>query len=151
MRVIVMMVVMMRMIVRMIVRPALLLLVHISNRQFAIQHAALNLNDLLQFSQLSQQPANGDNFQALVTVQVDVHIRNNVPVEPVLNIHQQQRELSYFMIVNHHDCPRDHLFGQETPRLQQSFADKVADRFGAVRIVAPLDQPIEIAKEMLVE
>lgn len=137
MMMIVMVVIMTMIVVVMVVGVAAvarLLPVHISNRQLAVQYAALHLNLRMQLSQFGEEAANGNNFETLVAIHMDVHVRYNLPVKPVLEVHKQQRQLPYVMIVHHHDRSGDDLLGQQTPRLQQRLAHQIANRFGAVRI-----------------
>jgi len=136
---VVMLMVMMMMIVMVVMvvgvaAVARLLPVHISNRQLAVQYAALHLNLCMQLSQFGEEAANGNNFETLVAIHMDVHVRYNLPVKPVLEVHKQQRQLPYVMIVHHHDRSGDDLLGQQTPWLQQRLAHQIANRFGAVRI-----------------
>jgi methionine synthase I (cobalamin-dependent) len=131
--VVIMIVVMVVMVVG-VTAVARLLPVHISNRQLAVQYAALHLNLRMQLSQLGEEAADRNNFETLVAIHMDVHVRYNLPVKPVLEVHKQQRQLPYVMIVHHHDRSGDDLLGQQTPRLQQRLAHQIANRFGAVCI-----------------
>lgn len=90
------------------------------------------------------------DLKTMVMVEMDMHPRHDVPLEIVLNVGEFPRQIRHMVIVDKRN--RGHRLFVLVPLLpDQIVPDQVTDRFGAVGILAPLDQAIEIHEQVLIE
>ena len=94
--------------------------------------------------------ADGDNFQAVIVIEVDVLGGDDRSVAVVLNVSQFSDDITFVMIVDQYNGA-DNLVARLPFRLNQSGTDQVADGFGASRTTLGLDLPVELGHQILIE
>ena len=95
--------------------------------------------------------ASGDqHLETVIVVEMHVHSGQNVSLKIVLDMSKLPRQVRHMMIVDERNgCDRLPILIPLLP--DQMVPNQVADGFGAVGILAPIDQTIEIDEEMLIE
>jgi hypothetical protein len=86
----------------------------------------------------------------VIVVEMHMHSGHDVSLKIVLDMGEFPGQTRHVMVVHERDGGNG--FPILVPLLpDQIVPDQVADRFGAVRVVAPFDQTVEIGKKILIE
>ncbi|KAJ3198149.1 hypothetical protein HK101_008649 [Irineochytrium annulatum] len=92
--------------------------IHISHRKLSIQDPFLHLDLLMQMSQPSQVTPYCNDLQALVMVQVYMHIGDDVMMRLMLELHQANGKITDMVIIDHHNGASYILIGLLYGRLK---------------------------------
>lgn len=78
----------------------------IGDGKLSVNDPFLRLDLLMEGAKTGQFSPNHDHFQALVVIQMDMHVRNNIMMKTVLYLHENDRKIAYVMIIYEDDRAR---------------------------------------------